>query len=505
MSKIARLIKDKIYIITFLSIISIPAIQLFTNAIDINSNMEKRTKASRPSIGDFENLGEYFSSYETYFNDNFGFRSNLIGLNSKVDVNLFKQSSNSQVIIGTNDYLYFKDEMPDYHKTNLLTDDEIDIIANKVAKFQKDLAKRDIYFLISLAPNKSTIYPEFVGIEPTNPTATSNLDRLQKAFDKHKVNYIDLKSELLKHKKENELYYKKDTHWNSIGSNIGANLYLSKLNKEFGTNISLENQNIRQGIYDGDLDNLLGFYSKTPEMLSDSIIINPADTKLPKAVSYGDSFGGTLFLDISDAFEQNIIAHTISAPPASNYHLLSENAKILNFEIVERNIQTLVDYEFTIFDDDTSTINKLYNPIEIDLKPNKNIIFDDLAIIKNEDSTYISNKQKNGYLTFKNLKDNQKIDFIYFELEDNNAFIPIYFNFNNEPSFVESEKNLGLMLLPTKNKYIIDLRRYNTSFKNLNLKIGDQENTYLKIKDIKIYTTNNLKEKNKNKNNVKKR
>ena len=127
MSKIARLIKDKIYIITFLSIISIPAIQLFTNIIDIDSNMEKRTKASRPSIGDFENLGEYFSSYETYFNDNFGFRSDFIKLNSKIDVNLFKQSSNEQVIIGTNDYLYFKDEMPDYHKTSLLTDDEIEI------------------------------------------------------------------------------------------------------------------------------------------------------------------------------------------------------------------------------------------------------------------------------------------------------------------------------------------------------------------------------------------
>ena len=503
MSKIARLIKDKIYIITFLSIISIPAIQLFTNVIDIDSNMEKRTKASRPSIGDFENLGEYFSSYETYFNDNFGFRSDLIKLNSKIDVNLFKQSSNDQVIIGTNDYLYFKDEMPDYHKTNLLTDDEINIIANKVAKFQKDLAKKGVYFLISLAPNKSTIYPEFVGIEPTNPTGISNLDRLQKAFDKYKVNYIDLKSELLKHKKDYELYYKKDTHWNSLGADIAANLYLSKLNKKFGTNISLETQNIRQGIYDGDLDNLLGFYSKTPETLSDSTIVNPSGVKLPKAVSYGDSFGGPLFGKLSDVFEQNIVPHVASAPPASNYHLFKDSAKIFNFEIVERHIPNLVDYEFNIFDEDAGKLNKLYNPIEISLIENKNIIANDLAIIKNEDNTYISNKQKNGYLTFKDLNEDQKIDFIYFELEDNNAFLPIYFNFNNEPSFVESEKNLGLMLLPKKNKYIIDLRGYNTSFKNLNLKIGDQENTYLKIKDIKIYTANNLKEKNKN--NVKKR
>ena len=492
MSKIARLVKDKIYMLTFLSIISIPAIQLFTNVVEIDSNIEKRTKVARPSISGFETMGEYFTEYENYFNDNFGFRSNLISLNSKVDVNLFKQSSNEQVILGKNDYLFFKDEMGDYHKNNLLSNEDINFIAHKISKFQTELAKKGVYFLISLAPNKSTIYPEFVGIPQSNPTGISNLDKLQSAFDKLNVNYIDLKSELLEKKDDFELYYKKDTHWNTVASNFAGNLYLSKLNSVFRTDTSLETANIRTGTYNGDLDNLLGFYSNTPEILADHKI-NISGSKLPKAISYGDSFGGPLFLSMSDAFEQNILPHVVTSPPASNFHLFSENLKIFNFEIVERNIHNLMNYELDLFDADTSSIDMLYNPIDLNLDLDDNILLTDLAYIPNDTNTYISTKSESGYLTFKDITPSEKIDYIYLEFEDNTNSIPIYLDFSNNTTFTDTETNLGFMLLPNKNKYLIDLRSYNTNYNNLNLKIGESLNSYFKLKSIKLYTENNLK------------
>ena len=492
MSKIARLIKDKIYILTFLSIISLPAIQLFTNVIEVDSDMEKRSKVSRPSITGFENTSDYFIEYENYFKDNFGFRSNLISLNSKIDVDFFKQSSNKDVVIGKNDYLFFNDEMDTYNNTNLLSDSDINFIAQKVSRFQTELANRGVYFLISLAPNKSTIYPEYVGTKPTNPNTISNLDRLQSSFDSLGVNYVDLKSELLKNKDTHELYYKKDTHWNTVASTIAANAYLSNLNSIFGTNTSIISKNIQKGIYDGDLDNLLGFYSKTPEVLSDYEVL-VSGNKLPKAISYGDSFGGPLFLSMSDAFEQNVLPHVVSSPPASNYHLLNANVKIFNFEIVERNIHNLINYEFNIFDDDITNLNNMYNPTNLNLAPSTNIITKDLAYIPNETNTYISTKADSGYLSFKDINTSDKIDYIYLEFENNNSHVPVYLDFSNNLDFAEKDTNPSFMLLPNKNKYLLDLRNHNTTFNNLNFKIGSSLNSFFNLKNISFYTQNNLK------------
>lgn len=74
-------------------------------------------------------------------------------------------------------------------------------------------------YLMVIAPNKSTIYPEFLPERFHPLSGNRTREQLQRALSN--VRIIDLTDSLLARKKEGLLYYKNDTHWNALGGYYG--------------------------------------------------------------------------------------------------------------------------------------------------------------------------------------------------------------------------------------------------------------------------------------------
>lgn len=184
------------------------------------ANYENRQLATRPMLT-LDNYGTFSNEYNSYFNDNLQFRSKLVALNSLVDYYVFEESASTQVIKGQDGWLFLNETLPDYQRTNLYTDEELENIKNDVLATQEYLNNKGIEFVIFIGPNKNTIYGEYM---PSDIEVYGEQSRVQQMVDYLRENtdvqVIFPVEELLNAKKNHpELinYQKLDTHWNYMG------------------------------------------------------------------------------------------------------------------------------------------------------------------------------------------------------------------------------------------------------------------------------------------------
>lgn len=62
----------------------------------------------------------YLSEMGEYFEDHFAFRQNLVTANALLRGKLVKSSATDQVVVGSDDWLYFSGTLDDYRGTELL-------------------------------------------------------------------------------------------------------------------------------------------------------------------------------------------------------------------------------------------------------------------------------------------------------------------------------------------------------------------------------------------------
>ena len=185
-------------------------------------NYENRPLARMPKLFDRNGLNLSFpEGFDDYFQDHFGFREEMVTAFHSVTETALKDTLNDDVIIGKNDFLFFSETINDYLGTNRLTDFDIERIAVVLRMQQDYITSQGMDFAFTLAPNKSTIYPEYMPdyLSPTGEQ--SNRERLEEALVRHGVNCIPLADELISAKDQGLLYHYHDTHWNERGAQIG--------------------------------------------------------------------------------------------------------------------------------------------------------------------------------------------------------------------------------------------------------------------------------------------
>lgn len=488
--------KDKsnlIYVIIFIAIISLPLIQMATGIFKLPKLNEKRDKATKPvfSLKNFDS--NYIKNFENYFNDNYGFRDQFIMFNNSIDVKLLKVNTNPNVIIGKNDYLYSIEELNDYNRDNTLSDADIETIGKNLLKFQKDLQERGIYFLFTIAPNKSTIYPEYMPFQPKFQNEASNYDKLQKKIDELGINNINFKKTLMENKDKYNLYYKRDTHWNDRGSFLATEEILKNLSKVYPISDMPKIKFVEKEIYNGDLDGLLGLKSWIEE---EKLNIDYGDTskKLPKTVCYLDSFSYNVLPKLNAYSSNRIDNHNISADIHSNlpYHI--RNTKIIYFEMVERYIPKLLHYDFDIFDNSLDEMPKNFHFQELSLpleqSENKDIPmtfnFVERGINKDK-SHYIASQWEDSYIIWDIPK--QNIDYIYIDLSaPPRDIFPMQIFWAGEDYGFNEEKSIRFAVSPLKTKYLIDVRKLKLKdIKRFRLDLGEESNVELDVRNIKLF------------------
>ena len=224
---------DIIIIIIFLIILFAPSILFFflKDKIGVDKS-ENRKLAKKPQI-EIKTIIQYPELYNTYYNDNFPFRGNIKKIWTDINFWIFGDSTSKKVLIGKKEnenmrktwlfYCASEDGNPveEAQGINQFSDLRKNQMYDIIVSNTKELEKRNIRAYYLICPNKENIYkeklPDLVKI-----FSESKTDKLVKELqEKGITNIIYPKEELMNEKKNGQLYYKQDTHWNSHGAYIG--------------------------------------------------------------------------------------------------------------------------------------------------------------------------------------------------------------------------------------------------------------------------------------------
>lgn len=345
-----------IFIAVFFAICAAPLAGLVLGHKNVNA--EKREMAKAPvlvSNGEFN--VEFTRQFDDYFTDNFAFRPDLVTLYATLNSALFEESISEQVITGKQGWLFFVPTLNDYQKKDVLSDNEIYRIV-RTLEIQRDaLAAQGVGFVFAVAPNKSSIYGQYMPERYAILGEVSNAEKLYAAFEKRGFKAVDLFKML--RGSAVQVYHKLDTHWNNTGALMAYEALMASVQEQreafvFPRYLSLPYK--EEAVWSGDLSAMLyptaGLrdiqqnysiekqYKTARPMLSleDMTIDAYCETGSLDALMFRDSFANALIPVMSNAFAT--ITYSRAVP--YDYSLMDEETDIVILEIVERNIPNLL-------------------------------------------------------------------------------------------------------------------------------------------------------------------
>ena len=320
---------------------------------------EQRTRVARPSLREGARFPEQF---DAYFRDNFGWRDRVIRWHHLLKYRAFDESPVNEVIVGRNGWLFYSNPADGLDIRNFGGHWPHDagvvdgwLIAQEGRRRQ--YARLGARYLIAVAPDKQSLYPEFVPFRYGPPAPGVMGELLARLPSYPDVPVLDLKPAM--REAGGELYYKSDTHWNARGAFTAAAIIAARLRLELAsvgaireTDYAVE-ESVR---HVGDLTNMMGLglpandrafafrrrSGGAREIRSTplSLVFEQPGSGLPKAVLLGDSFGEALAPLLADAFSRlHYYRSSIGGP---NPALIAEEAPDVVILIsAERNLPHL--------------------------------------------------------------------------------------------------------------------------------------------------------------------
>lgn len=243
----------------FIIAISAPLIGAFIQEDRTISPTEKRQLAQLPQTPVTQEMLKNFPrEFERYFNDQFGMRELFLQSFSAIKTFIGDTEISSaankipteNIIKGKDDWFFLNrvwdgDPVSDYRNISLYS--EIDLQrATLIYAARNDWLKRQgIRYLLFFAPNKHTVYSEYMPDYIVKQGDISSMDQLYDSLARFtSVEFVDLRDPLIAGKKkahlywqdnkeEAALYYKKDSHWNGAGADIVQYEVAARLEKMF--------------------------------------------------------------------------------------------------------------------------------------------------------------------------------------------------------------------------------------------------------------------------------
>ncbi|MCC8069739.1 MAG: hypothetical protein LIO71_08325 [Ruminococcus sp.] len=342
------------YVIVFFVMCLVPIVCIPIVGNSVDSTSENRTLSQMPKlINDDGSINTSVGvEFETYLSEHFAFRNQLVQLNNQAYYSIFGQSAEDDVIVGKDGWLYYSKTIDDYLSRNVLSELEINNIVTTLRLEQEYVENYGGKFLFTVIPNKNTLYDEYMPYNYIKSNTPNNLDMLTEALNNSEISFCDMKEILSSD--DSILYHKTDTHWNNHGALIGYNAMLDSLNiahNDFST-VSYYSEKS----WDGDLAKMLfpNYWKKDVQIqydidynytytsvllkedFDDNIITTSNTNGTDSLLMFRDSFGRALIPFMSEQF------NTVTFSRANPITLLDASQDVVIFEIVERNIDTIL-------------------------------------------------------------------------------------------------------------------------------------------------------------------
>jgi len=207
----------------FITFLWLPTMDTFLHFDHSSIPGENRLPAEFPKIKPgSDGLKKFIVGLEAYFNDHFGFRKGLIrSYRSGIFYLFHDQQGNRSALIGSDGWLYFNEyQMVEHYRGTLLfTPDQLQDWKTLLEQYRDWFAQRGIKFLFVVAPDKQSIYPEYLPSWMNKVSSETKLDQFFAYMKMHStVDVLDLRQTLLENRSMEPLYLKTDSHWNQLGA-----------------------------------------------------------------------------------------------------------------------------------------------------------------------------------------------------------------------------------------------------------------------------------------------
>ena len=352
---------------------------------------------------------EYYLSFDHYFNDRFSMRDPLTFSKNWLDFNVFGMTDVASVHVGTDGWLYSRKSIENYRKEACGEEQEVGWLVLELHALEKLITFSGRRFIFVIAPNKSAIYPEFVGFIPGSDACNrSRYDLFLEEMTAHPLQGFVRLDESLRNAKtsRNLLFDKTSTQWNGHGAQVAAKTIHGKVCRDY--------LNIRQPDYRSPYERKSGNLYTQMMGLSSPNEYEPFGHRegsghpgFPSGIAYGDSFMRNLVPHMAEMF------HHIDILPVDHIPSVQHKENWLDYndiliETVESEIGTLridLDTIFSRLEAETTGMER--TPLDLrtvvpvshtslDLKPHgleikslgKSSAVDLASVTASDDSTY---------------------------------------------------------------------------------------------------------------------
>lgn len=329
-----RVLVERVLIGVFIAVIALP---LIGRALPLDTAFalaENRQPAPFPAIAlKGWMLVSFPRRFERYWNDSFGFRQALIRWHSLGKIAL-GVSPSPKALIGKEGFLFYTHErsLEYFRGVAPFTPADLSQWQRSLEAREAWLRARGIRFLVVVAPNKETIYPEFMPDIYRPLRADSRLDQLLEHLRRSRssVDILDLREPLRRAKRDVRIYHRTDTHWNDVGAYVAYGEIMRRLAPWFpGDRFEpLPADRVVRTAAGGDLAKVLALEDRYPEERIDltpraprrahrvplsvpAAVPNPEDFSAfecagcgPRAIMYQDSFNTNLAPFLSEHFSR---------------------------------------------------------------------------------------------------------------------------------------------------------------------------------------------------------
>jgi len=327
---------------------------------------ENRLKTPPPKLSlATENFRLFAKQLVSGYIEKFPFRDRMIRTANVIKMAVFKESPLDSVLLGRDGWLFYPREMDleDWLGLGHYPPEELAHMVALMQERQAWLAARGADMLVVIAPNKATIYGEFLPPHLHKLNPTTRLDQLSEAMAQSGIPFLDLRKPLNEAKTVRRTYWKTDTHWNGWGAFTGSAAIVDALRQRFPALPPLREEDYRLTESDtpgGDLAEKLFLedtmreqalnmiplapdrakpaegkgYKDPAEIKSRAMVIRETgDATLPKAVFFRDSFSTAAIPFLAERFQRSVFLWEHRFQP----HIVeAEKPDVVIFEAVER-------------------------------------------------------------------------------------------------------------------------------------------------------------------------
>lgn len=345
--------RNKFLITVFILILALPSLDTVFNFAPVKELFEKRLPTEFPTLPKtIDEVKAFPQKFEAFFNDNYGFRKTLVSINSEIMDDIFNESPDARAIIGKDDWLFFDnhDSLLDAVGKATISDELINKAVKSFAKNWQKMRQNNIDYLVIIAADKSSIYPEFLPSYMT-PKGPHRIDKFLTALKAQYPDFpiIDLRPLMLKAKEKEIIYHKTDTHWNKRGAHYGylaAMNHFAQKNKNIRPNLRYKFEDKAEEMLHGDIAQIMNsktknlnydlepkfdksyfFATQLPKAITKKyhkpLMFENNNQKLPRLFAYKDSFFSNIEVFIAEHFSYGFLVNEF--PCDLDYEIIKQH------------------------------------------------------------------------------------------------------------------------------------------------------------------------------------